>query len=168
MNQHEQAMVDLELEQLIAEFEALSPGPGLDDEHLALLHKYVRMWVGIDAELERVKANTEAMLETLARKKAALESRYSGVAREIAKRMLAGKKVKSITTPWGKAGFRATPASINVVDEPLFMLSNPQFVREIPAKKAVDKTALNEAFKKGGDIPAGCDAVPAGEKFYVQ
>lgn len=155
----------LDMEEVIAEFEAIDPGPGVHEDHVAKLHRYIRMRLSIEAEIERVRRQTKAIIARLEKKLDAIQSAYEPSCREITRRMLKRDK-KSVSTPWGTAGFRAVPPAVEIVDPGVFLMDAPEEL--VRVKREPNKVAVNERFKATGEIPPGCEVRPAGETFYVR
>ncbi len=93
--------------------------PGVDDEQIAILHRFVRYNLRLVEEAERVKGQFAAILRDLDNRRKAAEFRFGMVARVTADRLIKvqGGRLKSIKTPWGTVGFRKTVDRVDVADE---------------------------------------------------
>lgn len=146
------------------ETNAIDIGGYGDTDNERLLARYLRRMGQLNDEAKRLKEWHERLKSRIEAQRKGLEYVYSALAEQAARELLVGSKRKSISTPWGTAGFRKQAAKLIVQDEAK-VLANEAFVR---VKKELNKTALNEHFKSTGDVPDGCDVEPECEKFYAK
>lgn len=152
-----------------AEMSIEDPGPACNDEE-RLVNKFIRRRNHIEAEIARVKEYTKALIAQLESRLKGLDYVYIPVVEPIVRKMLEGSKKKSITTPFGKAGYRTSGGRLFVADEVQLMAladTNDQLRPAIVVKRSIPFAAVNDYFKTTGEIPAGCDVSPVVEKFYV-
>lgn len=76
-----------------------------------------------------------------------------------------GRK-KSRALPNGTFGFRARPATLEVVDPEAAVAFAEE--RGLPIKKSIGVTPLKEHMKATGEIPEGCEYVEGTETFYIK
>jgi len=150
------------IEQMKAEAESLDVGDFAKDQEERNLHRYLRRRSQIEAERDRVKELTKAMIASMDSQIAALDYLFMKPAEDTARRLLDGKKVKSIKTPFGTVGFRTNPARLEIIDETKVPW---EFVKMSPS---IEKAKLNEHFKNTGELPDGCKLTDAEEKFFVK
>lgn len=149
------------IDEVVAEALALDVGEQ-PNERIASLHRYLRQRGRIGSEIERVKQNTSRLLRTLSRRLDALDAFYGPIAADAVRTMTAGKKTKSVTTPFGVAGFRTVPPGVEVVDSEKL----PEAFRR--HKWEANRDALARHLKETGEIPEGCALRPAEERFYAR
>lgn len=144
--------------------------PHSDEERRIL--QYLRRRGQVLAELDHVQEQTASMIRSLQSKVKGLDYVFQSHARTFAQQQLAGKKAKSIKTPFGTMGFHTSPAILEIVSEDQVM--EAVALGELPAAcvrqpaPQVAKAALNDVFKSTGEIPPGCKIVGPSEHFYVK
>lgn len=113
----------------------------------------------IDAKLAKLKAPHE---HTITNMTVLLEPWISV---EIAKQ---GGKKKSYSLLSGRAGYRQSPQSLNIVDESKAIADVEK--RAIPngIRKEINISAVKSYIKKTGEIPEGIETKIGAVKFYVQ
>jgi hypothetical protein len=161
----------VELEVLKGETLALDIGVVAQSADETFLYKYMKRRFQISAEAERLKDQMAAMVRDQEAHLKALDYLFQKEAQAIVAGMISGKKTKSIKTPWGTAGFRAYPKRIELVDE-------EALIKQAQDEKGMDhliqtdprpnKEAINKHFAETGELPAGCELIPPGDRFYVK
>jgi hypothetical protein len=157
------ALAEIEAE-IRADIEAIDAGPLPQTEDERLAYRVLRYRARVESELARFDACMAAMRMKLVRQLQGIEYVYGPHLRDIAGKMLEGKKAKSVKTPFGTMGFRASPARLEVIDEALV----PAWAKETRTTTVVVKAKLNERFETTGEIPDGCAVKDAEQKFFVK
>lgn len=159
-------------EELKSELENLDLGDIAVNELERDLFRYVRFRNRLCDELDRFKASTAAWVKQQETRIRSLDYVCQAGAAEITRKLLVGKKVKSVKTPFGVAGFRAVKELLVIDNEKAVVeawerAELPQEAVAIQTKAAIAKEVLNKLYEEG-EIPPGCSVRPGGEKFYVQ
>lgn len=163
-----QAVVD----QINQEVSEVDVGGFTKTEDEAQLFRILRLRGRAEDELERVKRESSAWIKRLQNRLDSIDYVLKPVASELAKRILAGKKVKSVRTPFGSAGYRTVPGGLEVEDTTRLLEAwhNNQLPMELikVEQKFVPVMAeINDLFKKTGEVPPGCGVREDQEKFYL-
>lgn len=137
-----------------------------DDERT--LARYLRRLSQLADERQRVNDWAEKRIKAIESQAKGVEYVMGGLARDIARRMLAGAKKKSISTPWGTAGFRKSAARLFIADPDKLLAAAVEHPEWVKVEKKPVHAAVAEYFKTTGDIPAGCDVKPEEEKFFTK
>lgn len=141
-----------------------------DDEREIL--RYLRRRGRMQAELDRITAEAAGICRTLQNDINRLDGLYIARAREIAAAKLAGKKTKTVKTPFGQMSFRTVPARIFVKEIQQFLdacdsrIEYVDLIRQRPPEPNL--TEIKSYVEKTGDLPPGCDQIPQHEKFSVK
>lgn len=153
-----------------AEVSAVDVGTLPRSDAEASLYRYVRAKAQLQDEIARVKAGAASMIAALERRIAGLDFVYRQEVIHTVKSMLRGK-ARSVKTPYGVAGFRKCGGGVTVTDPEALLTAvvngslPPALRRE---KVEVNKAAVNDLYKKTGELPIGCEPIPEGEEFYVK
>ena len=75
---------------------------------------------------------------------------------------------KSRALPFGTIGYRKSPPTIEVFDEPKALEWAKLHKLEIKVKESVSKTELKKAIEYTQDPPDGFGLIPGGETFFVK
>jgi len=75
---------------------------------------------------------------------------------------------KSVNLPFGTVGYRAKAETVQVVDQDVALLFAVANNLKITVKRSVGVTPLKEHFQTTGEIPSGCEHIPASEKFFLK
>lgn len=157
--------------EMIAELSSTAIGNIPTDPEEARFLRFLRTRSRISAEIDRIKLNSQAMLKDLERRLEAVDFVCMNDAKEYVARQLAGKKIKSLKTPFGRAGFRTLKGGISLEDPKALVIAAESRLEYIglviQRPPEPSKTAINEYFLKTGDVPPGCVPVDPSEKFYV-
>lgn len=162
----QQALVD----ETRCEAEAMEIGELVTDERLKTLYRYLRRRGQLAAEAERLRENLHAMLKEITRKVETLDYLYQEEAKATVRDMLAGKKAKSLKTPFGVAGFRTIAAKVEVVDEATLIKaaeSDVDLMALVRTETRVSRSDVADHFKRTGELPPGCELSAAYEKFHI-
>ncbi len=174
---HDHLLVDVDtpgpdlLCQLRAEVASLEPGP-VKAEDEALLHRVTRKLARLADEQGRALAWYEHECRRIARERAGVLYLYRSHAEATVARLLAGKKARSLRTPWGTAGFRLQPARLVVEDEATVVqawekLALPREAVTVKTVTAVSRSELQRLYATTGEIPPGCTVRPERDEFYI-
>lgn len=157
--------------EMIAELSTTAIGNIPSDPEEARFLRFLRTRSRISAEIDRIKSNSQAMIRDLERRLEAVDFVCMNDAKEYVSRQLAGKKVKSVKTPFGRAGFRTLRGGISLEDEKALLIaaeSKLEYLGLVVQPPPVpSKTAINKYFEETGDVPPGCVPIDPSEKFYV-
>lgn len=149
------------LKQIVADMARTEAGPATcDDERM--LQRYQRLRARCLAERQRIVDSHKQMVARCDSELSTIDYLYAAEAEAACRRLIEGSGKKSLITPFGKAGFRTTPARLEVVDELLLPL---KFNVPVLTNK-IDKRAIDVQFKATGEIPPGCELLEPTEKFY--
>lgn len=157
-------------EAIRAELAAVDVGDVARTDDEKQLHRYVKYRYRLTSEYTRLKDQMQAMLAGLQGQIDRLDSVAGSAAAAITQKLLAGGKLKSMKTPWGKVGFRAQQDEIEVLDEEavkdqVAMGKLPESIQRV--KIEISKSELNKYIKTSGEVPAGVKVTPRDDKFYV-
>src|SRR5438477_9700642 len=101
-----------------------------------------------------------AMLKSLESRQNRLNYLYLPTVQRIVDEKLRGKKRKSLVRPWGSAGYRTVNANLLVKDEARLLAAaeaNDLLRKQIVVERSLPKSALNEYFKKSGELLDGVE-----------
>lgn len=121
----------------------------------------------LDALAERVKEQSAVMLRQIETRRRALNWKWGlEFSRQVADDLAAEKgKRKSVDYATGRAGFRATPGKLTIVDaEQLRAWCEAHYMDGL--KLEISKSAIDRYFKDTGEVPPGCHYSPPGDRFY--
>lgn len=151
-----------------SEVTAADAGPLPQTEDMALLYRVLRVRARLTAEAARIREMADQMARQLESRVAGIDYQYGRVLEQVVRDELARTRVKakSIKTPFGTAGFRTSPAKIEVVDE--LLVRGAGFVRIVPEQREVDRAALAAYVKETGDVPNGAKVVDGHENFFLK
>jgi hypothetical protein len=152
------------LEEIEREIADTDPGQMAQSEDERELHRILRFRARVVAERVRVAEQTEAMLRELDNRIKGIDYRYSDLLASLTRKLLTGK-ARSVKTPYGTVGFRATQPTV-IVDNSCKLPAEFWRQPETPPL-SIDKAKINEHFKSTGEVPAGCHVEPGGEKFHL-
>jgi len=77
---------------------------------------------------------------------------------------------KTVSLPGGKIGGRARPATVEIVDADKaleFAKSSELLKDKVRVTERINVTSLREYMQATGEIPPGCELVPATVRYYV-
>lgn len=163
------------IEQAVAEvsgIDLMGAGEGRDEDEQQML-RFLRRRGQIAAELVRVNDQHEAMVRELGNRLKGLDYQFLAHAESTTRRLLAarGGKTKSIKTPFGTVGFRASPDRIEILDEKRAIAAAEGHDRSaelIHVKLEISKTAVMELVKSSGELLDGCELKPGENKFFAK
>ncbi len=176
----EQLQPDPIMAALLEEYAALAAestdfGP---DEDSQLVEHHVRMLARCDREIASIKAWAATETARLTRKRDAIQSYFGYKAAAATARLTAGGKKKSITFPWGVAGFRsAGKAGLDYIPENKDELIKwaeehcPAAVSETDPQptKGIKKVELAEwMIAHKAETPLAQVLAPGRQDFYVK
>jgi len=160
---------ELDIEHDDDQTEVTPPPEGFRIDSEERVNWYLRKVGNLDAEIERVKAQTKKLLAQLEGQKKSLTERFEPEVADFTRRRLEeGKnRKKSIVFLQGTVGFRTIPASVKVDNH------DPEAINEAQTRgyftvdlKPYQKDAAT-AFKESGELLPGCIPTEAAERFYT-
>lgn len=152
-----------------AEVDAVDPGPMATDDDTKTLYRYLRLRMYATAELTSLKDQMDAMVRSAESRVKTLDHFYSEFAARVVAAKIKGSVARSIKTPFGTLGFRASKPRSVVGDEAaaieaLTKLGQAQCVRRTPS---IDKAELDKYIAATGEMPDGVDMTDGGDVFYL-
>lgn len=147
------------LEEILAAYERSDSGPAYESrtpEEQELV-RILRARGQMEAELERAKANSKALIASLAGRVAAFDWKFKQRAESLTRAILERQRGKTVATLFGKAGFRRRPVRVIVVDPAKVPEEFQRVIREPDLGK----------IKASGECPSGCDVVGGDDSFFM-
>ncbi len=144
-----------------------SPGAGLMSEDERLANWYVGRDKQSDEAIATIKEQAARMIRAIEARRRGMIYAFGAKVKATIDRMLhsQGGKKKSVNLLTGRAGYRASPERLQIVDADRVLLwaekCCPQAI-----KRSVSMSAINEHFKATGEIPDGVIHVESHENFY--
>jgi phage host-nuclease inhibitor protein Gam len=124
----------------------------------------------LDSKESIVKAQYKAMMDDIENDRKFLMARFGA---QLMTWTLenAKKGAKSVKLLTGTVSVRTVPEAFFIADEDKFLEWALEHLPEVLKEKTVthiDKKAVEEYFKKTGEVPDGCDVKPSEERVYVK
>jgi hypothetical protein len=132
------------------------------------LARYLRRRAQLADERQRVSDWYERRMKSLESQERGVDFVMGAMAADITRRMVAGGKKKSVSTPWGTAGFRTTAARLVIADPDRLIAAAAKHPEWVRVEKKPVHAMVNEYFKATGEIPAGCEMTAEQEKFFTK
>lgn len=132
----------------------------------------------IDAEIEHNEAVARARIQEietwlasenrpLDRKREFLEQQVLAAARIYPY----GKKKSRRLPSGGEIGSHRSAERVTLVDEAAaleFAKGHPGLAHDVKVKESIGTKALNDYYRSTGEVPPGCDLVPAEDRYFVK
>lgn len=139
-----------------------------NEEHADWLVNKMR---GIKRELADRKAAYLKHRKQLEKKLDFLDKRFSAELEDFTISQLQGRRKKSLTLPCGSAiGYRKQKGKLIIFDKQAYvqwaLLNAAEHITDM--EPVFDTAAIRDEALSTGEIPAGCEAVAAGDAFYVR
>jgi len=75
---------------------------------------------------------------------------------------------KSINLPFGTVGYRAKAETVAIIDKSTALQFAKANDLEVKVTESVNVTPLKEHYQTTGELPDGCEHIPASEKFFLK
>lgn len=128
----------------------------------------IKKITAVDDEIDRLEEQHRRRVKQLENEKTFFEERFSRELEAFVKANLDGRK-KSIDFPHGRAGFRKSRETIEIVDKDRNLewakKNCPNAVRK---REYTTKTEQVKHLKETGELPVGCELKPSQNRFFVK
>jgi phage host-nuclease inhibitor protein Gam len=138
----------------------------LDAEPDDLPTWYLGEMCQLDALADRIKRQADVLLAQVERRRAAIQWKYGPAFHAAVDERLEGSKKRSVDFATGRAGYRKSVLSLDVVDKEAAVAWATEHC-PLAVKFDVSRTELKKHLKATGERPDGVEVNPAGEdRFY--
>ena len=127
----------------------------------------IKKFTSINDEIERLEKQHTRRIKQLENEEQFLKNRFGRELEGFVRAHLDGSR-KSIDFPHGRAGFRKTRETVEIVDqEAAVNWAKENCFEALRKKEWTIKTPLIKYLRDTGVIPDGCEHEPAKDKFYI-